>query len=127
MLKNQVTRLAVIAGSAAALVLGTAGASSAADSYLYLEIDNNLYGTMRHIDNGDDFRVCDTRVDGHGVTGEVQYYSSNFGWVSMDSQSDGGDTGCDTFHENVKEGVQYRMKLCWNVTSDVCAYKKLQE
>ncbi|GAA4913707.1 hypothetical protein GCM10023223_36160 [Stackebrandtia albiflava] len=72
-------------------------------------------GCITHVDNGDDFRVCDTNVDGHGVYGALQEYISG-SWITRKSQEDGGDPGCDTFHFDVtiEDRDAYRLKICWN-------------
>ncbi|KND30843.1 hypothetical protein [Streptomyces acidiscabies] len=60
----------------------------------------NGRGTMTFIDDGDKFRVCDTRVDDHGVT-----------ILTID---DGGDNGCDTKETDLIGTTPHDMILCWN-------------
>lgn len=123
------TTRAVLAGTAAvALVTGTSGAASAADSTLFLsDIDGRSLGTMTHLDpDPDTFRVCDTRADGHGVTGKLYIYIG--GWQLRETQADGGDAGCDYFDYNVVSYTsKYLMKICWNGPGEICAKKEFTE
>ncbi|MFF9685410.1 hypothetical protein [Streptomyces sp. NPDC014623] len=119
----------MLAGTAAvALVTGTSGAASAAGSTLFLsDTDGRSLGTMTHLDpDPDTSRVCDTRADGHGVTGKLYTYIG--GWQLRETQADGGDAGCDYFDYNVVSSTsKYLMKICWNGPGEICAKKEFTE
>jgi len=76
-------------------------------------------GTMKFIDDGDKFRVCDTRADGHGVTGIVRQLRADGRIVTILTIDDGGDEGCDTKETDLLGRTPHDMKLCWN-DSNVC-------
>ncbi|MEV5604718.1 hypothetical protein AB0L33_25090 [Streptomyces sp. NPDC052299] len=104
-------RTAAIAAATTAFALGAIGPAQAANTTL-----STSWGSMTHIDSGDHFKVCDTRVDGFAVTGGVQEYWPLQGtwheaspWILVD----GGDAGCSGEGDfNVEEGAKYRLKLC---------------
>ncbi len=88
-------------------------------------------GTMSHTDDGDVFRVCDTRADGHGVVG-LLYASEPItnDWSLLRAEDDGGDSGCDSFTYDIKGGNTYRMRICWKgagLADDDCTDKLIYE
>ncbi|MFD7612549.1 hypothetical protein [Streptomyces sp. NPDC059828] len=109
------------------LVVGATGTASAADTTLRLKRGGNTIGTMTHLDDDPDtFRVCDTRADGHGVTGKLYMYTA--GWQLKETKEDGGDSGCGYFDYNVVPYVaKYMLKLCWNGPGEVCVKKEFTE
>jgi hypothetical protein len=125
--KIQYARAAAAAVGAMALVAATTGTAHAADTTLRLYRSGNTVGTMTHLDpDPDTFRVCDTRADGHGVTGKLYLYMG--GWQLKETEEDGGDAGCDYFDYNVVPyAAKYLMKLCWNGPGEVCVQKEFTE
>ncbi|MFI6651449.1 hypothetical protein ACIBI8_28080 [Streptomyces sp. NPDC050529] len=114
MFKNAFTRTLLAGAGAATLVLGVSGTASAADSTLWWSIPNDAArGYMKHIDDGDTFKICDTLADGYGMTGILEEYTGGK-WVERGRQDDGGDSGCDSFGYNVLTGHKYQMILWWN-------------
>lgn len=97
------TRALMVCAAASAIVIGMAGTAHAANKTV-----SNIYGSITHVDDGDTFRVCDTRADGYGVRGELTDAHNIYG-----AQEDGGDAGCDTFQYDVKEDHPYRITICW--------------
>ena len=71
-------------------------------------------GTMKFIDDGDKFRVCDTKADGHGVTGYVRQLRADGRIVTILTIDDGGDNGCDTKETDLLGRTPHDMVLCWN-------------
>ncbi len=127
MRKYRVAHGAVAVAGAFALVVGATGPASAADTTLKLKRGGHTIGTMTHLDpDPDTFRVCDTRADGHGVTGKLYMYQA--GWQLKETKADGGDAGCDYFDYNVVPyAAAYLMKLCWNGPGEVCIKKEFNE
>jgi hypothetical protein len=126
--KTWISRVAPVGAVTIARVAGTSGTANAADTWLYLsDIDGHSLGYMRHLDpDPDTFKVCDTRADGHGVTGKLYMYQG--GWQLKETVSDGGDSGCGYFDYNVVPYVaKYMMKICWNGPGDICAKKEFTE
>lgn len=121
-------KTAIVATGAIAMVIGAIGPAHAANATLYAP-----WGSMTHIDDGDKFYVCDTRVDGHAVTGGIEIYWATQGvwqpastWVLVD----GGDSGCSGYGKyDVETGAKYRMKLCWGDggADGPCEYKVIYE
>lgn len=110
-----------------AVIAGTAAPASAADTYLFLsDIDGHSLGYMVHLDDPDNFKVCDSRADGHGVTGKLYMYQQT-GWAHKETITDGGDATCDYVHYNVMEVHLYLMKICWNGPGGICASRKFYE
>ncbi|MFI0446819.1 hypothetical protein [Actinomadura sp. 6N118] len=101
--KNVLSRALMVGVAASAIVMTAAGTAQAADKTV-----SNRYGSITHIDNGDSFKVCDTRADGHGVVGQLSDARNIYGEVE-----DGGDSGCNTFQYNVKAEHPYVMSICW--------------
>ncbi|QGV77232.1 hypothetical protein [Streptomyces ficellus] len=127
MRKIQYARAAVALAGAAALVAAGSGPAAAADTKLTLKRGGHTIGTMTHLDpDPDTFRVCDTRADGHGVTGKLYMYMA--GWQLKETKQDGGDSGCGYFDYNVVPyAAKYMMKLCWNGPGEVCVTKEFTE
>ncbi|MGW1491024.1 hypothetical protein [Streptomyces sp. NPDC002402] len=67
-------------------------------------------GTMTFIDDGDMFQVCDTKADGHGVSGRLIDNSYN----EKIYIEDGGDAGCDKKGYDVGQSGSFQMQLSWN-------------
>lgn len=112
MSKSWFTRAAVVGSVAVATIVGSSGAAIASDKTLTL---SGGRGAMTFIDDGDVFKVCDTRADGHGVTGELFYRS----WLEPTNRlvltvDDGGDSGCDKAGYNVGNDGYYQMRVCWD-------------
>ncbi|MFE7105354.1 hypothetical protein ACFU98_18380 [Streptomyces sp. NPDC057575] len=67
-------------------------------------------GTMTFIDDGDMFQVCDTKADGHGVSGRLIDDS----YREKIYITDGGDAGCDKKGYDVGQFGSYQMQLSWD-------------
>lgn len=91
-----------VAVSAMLLMVGVVPAANAAN----LKVSNGN-GYVEHIDDGDKFKVCDTRVNDKGVTGMLIFNGS-----IIAAEDDGGDAGCDYFTFNVVTGFVYELKIC---------------
>lgn len=118
MVRSWLTRAAVVGGVAVATIVGSAGTAMADDK----TISVSGRGTMTFIDDGDVFKVCDTKADGYGVTGELFYQP----WIGDErlvlTVDDGGDAGCDKGGYNVGNDGTYRMRLCWNGPGSYCTW-----
>ncbi|MFE6031054.1 hypothetical protein [Streptomyces niveus] len=112
MAKRMLKRGALI-GAATAVTIGFAAApASAANAGVELPYDR---GEMRFVDDGDRFTVCDTRADGHGVTGYLRALNHLTGQiVTLKSWDDGGDSGCDGGNFDVRGNTAHDMLLCWH-------------
>jgi hypothetical protein len=113
MLKSWFNRLAVVGGIIVTVIGASAGPAMAANT-IVIDVDE-ARGHMRFIDNGDDFIICDDRVDGHGVTGKL-FERAYLGRPAIEvlSINDGGDSGCDYGHYPVVGGNDYQMRIYWN-------------
>ncbi|MFI8326878.1 hypothetical protein [Streptomyces sp. NPDC085529] len=102
-------RMGVAGVSAVVLVGAVASPASAAD--LTMSIPG---GYMKHVDDGDIFRVCDTRGDGHGIYGELWYDSfyTTGGYKLVLKLSDGGDAGCGSAVHDIGNNGHYVMSVC---------------
>ncbi|GHD31815.1 hypothetical protein GCM10010313_75670 [Streptomyces violarus] len=127
MRKYRVARGALAVAGAITLVVAATGSASAADTTLPLKRGGKTIGTMTHLDpDPDTFRVCDTRADGHGVTGKLYLYMA--GWQLKETKGDGGDAGCGSFDYNVVPyAAKYLMKLCSNGPGGACVQKEFTE
>ncbi|MFJ4878435.1 hypothetical protein ACIP93_24965 [Streptomyces sp. NPDC088745] len=106
------SRIAATGAALAALVVGTATPAMAESN----KTISNSHGKMTFIDDGDMFQVCDTKADGHGMTGElVQVYPGGSNQVRL-TVTDGGDSGCDKKGYNIGNQFNelYEMWLSWN-------------
>ncbi|WP_406269467.1 hypothetical protein OHT93_16440 [Streptomyces sp. NBC_00191] len=109
-------RIAVAGAAVAAVFAGTVSTAQAADTAI-LDTNktiSNGHGKMTYIDDGDMFEVCDTKADGHGMTGQV------LGWqgrVKL-TVTDGGDAGCDKGGYNVGQVESVKMALVWDGGGD---------
>jgi hypothetical protein len=110
-MKTAVKRAGIVAASAA-VAIGFAS-SPAMASNVSISLPNGR-GTMTFIDDGDKFRVCDTRVDDHGVTGYVRQLRADGRIVTILTIDDGGDNGCDTKETDLLGRTPHDMVLCWN-------------
>ncbi|MFJ6944313.1 hypothetical protein ACISU4_06600 [Streptomyces wuyuanensis] len=112
---NSFTRLAVVGVAAATMLTVTASPALAADQNRTL---SNSHGKMTYNDSVDVFEICDTRADGHGVSGgltrwyqsaHIQYKENAF------TINDGGDAGCDKIGYDVKGYPNnYAMYFKWD-------------
>ncbi|MER5717360.1 hypothetical protein [Streptomyces sp. NPDC002132] len=112
MFKSTFSRLA-LAGAGAAAMMVTLAPSAQAVSDKTIKLPQGR-GYMKFIDDGDVFQVCDTKADGHGVTGTL--WVRNIGGVTSVATTvdDGGNSGCDKKGYNIGQLASYRMELCWN-------------
>lgn len=115
--RKNLSRAFTIGAGAMALVLATSNIAYADDMTLRYPYDR---GYIHYTDNGDDFKVCDTRADGYGVRGTLWYVdvtASPDRKSYLASENDGGDAGCDTFQYDVlphwDTKVQYQMSITW--------------
>ena len=111
MYKTWLTRLAVAAAMAMALVGLTAAPAAAATNKTLVD----SHGQFTFIDDGDVFQICDNKADGHGVTGQLQLRSGVDGSLkTVMTINDGGDDGCDKQGFNIGNWHTYRMVYWWN-------------
>lgn len=115
--KPWLTRAAVVVGVIVATLVGSSGVALAADFTVTL----SGRGKVTFIDDGDMFKVCDTKRDGYGVTAEL-YFLPWLGSVQrlVFSVADGGDAGCDKAGYNVGNDGTYALLLCWNGPNATC-------
>ena len=114
-----------ICGAAVMGIVSVSGTAHAASTRV-----SNVYGYMEHVDpDPDEFRVCDHREDGAGVTGTL-YILVNGSYRWLGEVTDGGDAGCDYGQYNIYNGNTYQMEICWNAVpadGDRCKSKVLYE
>ncbi|MDA1360526.1 hypothetical protein O1R50_12890 [Glycomyces luteolus] len=114
MFKKWLARTAVTAAVGAALVAGITSPAYAADTNIDLVYDSMLVGEMRHVDDGDDFRVYDWYRDGHGVKGTLQaQHPVTRQWSTIESKynNTGGGTYVE-FQYDVLSVERYRLVVC---------------
>ncbi|MFE4540899.1 hypothetical protein ACFRKB_38535 [Streptomyces scopuliridis] len=111
MAKTVLTRGAMI-GAAAAVLIGFASAPASAANF-GIQLPNGR-GYMTFIDGGDEFIVCDTKVDDHGVTGYLRTVTTDGRIVTVDTWSDGGDSGCGGGTHDIIGNQPHDMVLCWH-------------
>lgn len=111
MVKTMLKRGAVV-GATAAVMIGFA-ASPALAANVSLSLPSGR-GTMTFIDDGDKFRVCDTKADGYGVTGYVRTITTDGRIIRVATIDDGGDAGCDTKEYDIMFNKPHDMELCWH-------------
>lgn len=100
-------KLVFVAAATVALVGGATAYATADDlGAKAAPIAKNAYGYITFIDNGDKFKVCDTKKDGRGVVGSVHDTRE-----MLDYDTDGGDSGCDYFTYDVVEGPEYHLEI----------------
>lgn len=114
---------AVVAILLAASSMSAATADSDIDA-MANERASNGNGYIEFIDDGDRFKVCDTKVNGKGVEGTVglSIYGDIFGQAD-----DGGDAGCDYFQVDVEGMVPYYMTICDIGASSGCEPALIRE
>ncbi|XUL89828.1 hypothetical protein ACQ86D_27050 [Streptomyces galilaeus] len=117
MTRSKLSRLAAIGAATLAVIGGSAAPASAnSDKILYLPGGR---GYIKYHDDGDVFTVCDTKADGHGVTGTliaINQVTQNGGTVwTLD---DGGDSGCGKKAYDVGNLYTYQMTINWHGNSD---------
>ncbi|MBW1597847.1 hypothetical protein [Streptomyces sp. JJ38] len=110
MINSKYARVGLVSAATATMLLFTATPALAANFRISLPYDR---GYMQYIDDGDVFTVCDTKADGHGVTGYVRRLMLDGRIITLATIDDGGDAGCD------KKGVDINRQahdivLCWN-------------
>ncbi|MFE5855559.1 hypothetical protein ACFQ61_20415 [Streptomyces sp. NPDC056500] len=110
MARTMLKRGALI-GAAAAMMIGFASAPASAAN-VGVQLPNGR-GYMTFIDDGDKFVVCDTKADGHGVTGKLWTYAQGR-LLSVGTWDDGGDQGCDRGSYDIIGGRYFQMELCWH-------------
>ncbi|MEU5163986.1 hypothetical protein AB0G74_30830 [Streptomyces sp. NPDC020875] len=121
MAKRWISRVAIAGGAAMALALANVSTAHAANLSFSLSHNGNKVGTMAHLDaDPDRIQVCDTRADGHGVTGTLSILHGAAGWTTIAVVDDGGDAGCDTLQVPISGTAYYAMELCWNGRPGVC-------
>jgi hypothetical protein len=119
------TKRAAAIGAAVVMMVGASATPAMADDK-YLE-GNAYYGYMAFIDDGDVFKVCDTKADGYGVTGRVWYdpWVGSGYWKTFSNGEtfidDGGDENCDKAGLNIGNDGNYQMVLYWNRLPDSSA------
>ncbi|MFF3323020.1 hypothetical protein [Streptomyces sp. NPDC002889] len=101
------TRIAV-AGAAVVTVLTVSASPALADTNKTIYYPSGR-GKMTYIDDGDMFQVCDTKADGHGMTGMVEDLNHTILIIT-----DGGDAGCDKDGYDVGQMNSVRMALSWD-------------
>jgi hypothetical protein len=107
-MKRRIARAsAVLAGAAAVILAGSASPAMAADITL-----TGYWGTMKFIDDGDVFQVCDTYADGQGVKGYIKYQPILGTAGIIETIDDGGDAGCDKKGVNIGNDGDYQMIFC---------------
>ncbi|MBC9729005.1 hypothetical protein [Streptomyces sp. TRM68367] len=112
MTKSKLTRMAMVGAAAATMVVAsTAPAMAVSNKTIYLD---GSRGYMKFIDDGDVFQVCDTRADGHGVTGTLWVRNAGGVVSKVFDLGDGGDAGCNKKGYNVGQLASYRMQVTWN-------------
>ncbi|MFI0934984.1 hypothetical protein ACH4RG_25105 [Streptomyces sp. NPDC021019] len=114
MIKSRLTRVAVVAGAAALIAASVAPAQAVeakGNMTIYLPKGR---GKMIFHDDGDVFKICDTKADGHGVTGYLYKQGTTGSAVIAFKEADGGDAGCDKHPYNVGRLANYQMQLFWN-------------
>ena len=129
MVRRLSSRLALLLVTSFFVVIGGTSAAYAGDTAECVSVGGIQRGCITHIDDGDDFKVCDTHVDDHGVYGAVQEWI-NGAWVTRDSVVDGGDPTCGYFHFDVtiESWDAYRLKICWPSESPwTCDYDNFRE
>lgn len=119
---RRISRLTAIS-SAAVIAIGL-GASPAFAANVTA---NNGNGTMTHIDDGDRFKVCDTRVNGVGVTGTLGWTIPGVQTRIVKTIQDGGDAGCDYFTYDVNDDVLWFISICDTGASSGCDSKFFRE
>ncbi|MCT9142581.1 hypothetical protein [Streptomyces violarus] len=108
------TRIAVAGAAVATVFAGTTSTAQASD-FSTLDSDKKISlpggrGTMTFIDDGDVFKVCDTKADGHGVSGRLIDNDYNEKLYI----TDGGDSNCGKGGYDVGQFGSYQMQLSWN-------------
>ncbi|CAM5610698.1 hypothetical protein SALBM311S_05966 [Streptomyces alboniger] len=107
-------RIAVAGATMATVFTGTASTAQAAEDAV---LDSNKKisipggrGTMTFIDDGDVFKVCDTKADGYGVSGRL--IDNNYNEKLY--ITDGGDADCGKKGYDVGQFGSYQMQLSWD-------------
>ncbi|MGW0665450.1 hypothetical protein [Streptomyces sp. NPDC002746] len=112
MIKAKFTHIAMVGAAAVAMMVGsTAPAMADTNKIVYLPDGR---GYIKFIDDGDVFQICDTKADGHGVTGRLDYRTGGVGNILW-YEEDGGDSGCDNHPYNIGNWPkEYQMGIKWN-------------
>lgn len=135
-MKNLFKRVGLVIALAFAVLFGGTGTALAdvtvqGNTVECVSISGAERGCITHIDDGDVFEVCDTRVDNHGVYGALHEYI-NGNWVKRDSVEDGGDPTCGkfAFDVTIEDRDAYRLVICWKgvpINSTNCDYDNFRE
>ncbi|MBN0044221.1 hypothetical protein JS756_08885 [Streptomyces actuosus] len=122
MTRTKLTRLGTVAAAATAMMV-TAATPAMATSNKTISLGHGR-GYMKFIDDGDVFKICDTKKDGHGVTGTL-WVRNLSGLVSVAMRiDDGGDAGCDKKGYNIGNLASYKMEICWNGKGEPCKFSE---
>lgn len=109
MRKTRAMRAVTVGLAASVLVIGGSSQAWAANT----RVDLPAAGYMEHLDpDPDTFKICDTEVDGAGVTGRL--YIDQGVWALMGTVTDGGDAGCGYMAREITAPWTYKMEICWN-------------
>ncbi|MFJ8300306.1 hypothetical protein ACIQ9R_31040 [Streptomyces sp. NPDC094447] len=118
-LKSNVTRLGVTAAVlAAAGLLSTAPASANSPQPTPAAVlsDRQIVhslGSMRFIDDGDVFEICDWKKDSLGVVGKLWYKPAGGDWYVTEAKQ-APDNGCTKMPHDVHWFGDWQMRLYWN-------------
>jgi hypothetical protein len=116
---SRFARMAVVGASVAATLVASAhpsialeGGKAGTRSNATISISE---GSLKFIDDGDIFEICDTQADGDGVYGALYYNSYVYtdGYQRVMTLNDGGDAGCDKKGHDIGNGGTYVMTICW--------------
>lgn len=102
-----------LAGAATATMLALTASPAGANSDKVIKYPDGR-GKMTYFDDGDVFEVCDTKADGHGMTGILVDGS----FRTKVYLEDGGDSGCGKKGYDVGNFDKYQMWLQWNKDAD---------
>lgn len=117
MISKKLARLATVGAVAATMIAVSAlPASANSDKIIYLPGGR---GYMKFHDDGDVFEVCDTKADGHGVTGTLLRFNPlTADRVTVLVVTDGGDSGCGKKGYDIGNFYSYNMTVSWNGGGD---------
>ncbi|WUH97051.1 hypothetical protein OHR68_26355 [Spirillospora sp. NBC_00431] len=134
MARNWLVQAGVVAAGAVAVIGGSAGTASAANTQAVLyDRSNDLAASMLHVDSDPDkFYIKDHKKDGHGVRGTLQLLETGT-WRNLKSMYNGkGARTAVTMPRDITDGYTYRLKICTvdgagDTTPVQCAFKKFEE
>ncbi|WP_405646653.1 hypothetical protein [Streptomyces uncialis] len=119
MFASKIARVATI-GAAAAVMVGLSASPSLAlePGEDFATLANKTIsiseGSLKFIDDGDIFEICDNQADGKPIRGALFYnsYWNADGYVRVKTFEDGGDAGCDRAGYNIGNSGSYSMVIC---------------